>query len=832
MTIRDIAVAFGFEVDKASVKKAESSIKGIKNTAKKFLGALGIGFSLVKLNALYEEWADVNKQLKTAATNLGSLEEQEDYISKKASECRTSYTQMAEAAATLVKNGNGMFATTEQAADFLSLATKAFKVSGASVSEIGNLTNILTNTFTTGKMNASGFSTMLSTCPEIVDSLADSLGMTKQQVKALGLAGQITAKQLRNALVGSADGINAAFENTLPTISEALTIIKNGFAEWWVQFNDTFQITQRIAKLMITVFTRVKTVLDKVTLTAKQLADKIGGVNKLLTLIAITGGGLLMAIKGPAILSFLKSVVGLLSAGSIKMLAIAAVIILIGLLIEDFVNFMQGNDSVFEMFFESMGIEADEARKMCKEFLENIKTFITDFVKEVGSVLADLVKTILPVLVDLLKALFPILKSIIENILPVIMDLIKQLAPLIKEIISKLLPPIVEILQKLIPLIVKIVEKLLPPICKIIQALIPLIVKIIDALMPLIETVLEVVVELLDVICDILDPLIDLIAEVLSLIAPIIELLTPIVSIIIDLVKLALQPLLEIIKVVMQVIGAVLTPVIQTLTAVLKPVFEVLKVIFSILQPFLDILSTLLNTILKPITDVIKKISEVFSSLFGPAIESITSLLQPLFDILKPIMDLFSSLFGWVSDGLGSITSKVSDFASNIASTVSNAIGNAAQTVGSWISGAAEKVGNWASNAWDSVKSGASKAWSTVKGWFGLANGGYIGANNPTPVVIGDNKREGEIVSPISKMRNTVLDALKMFVGSANVGTAQPATISQMSGDTVNRNVSQTVNINNTFNGPKDVQRVASSAMDKSASDVTSALANALNYGR
>ena len=44
MTIRDIAVAFGIEVDQKSVGAAENAIKGVKNMASKLLGAIGIGF--------------------------------------------------------------------------------------------------------------------------------------------------------------------------------------------------------------------------------------------------------------------------------------------------------------------------------------------------------------------------------------------------------------------------------------------------------------------------------------------------------------------------------------------------------------------------------------------------------------------------------------------------------------------------------------------------------------------------------------------------------------------------------------------------------------------
>lgn len=45
MTIRDIAIAFGYELDASSEKKVNDSIKGLKNMATKALGAIGIGFS-------------------------------------------------------------------------------------------------------------------------------------------------------------------------------------------------------------------------------------------------------------------------------------------------------------------------------------------------------------------------------------------------------------------------------------------------------------------------------------------------------------------------------------------------------------------------------------------------------------------------------------------------------------------------------------------------------------------------------------------------------------------------------------------------------------------
>ena len=55
MTIRDISVAFGFDVDRASQQQAENSIKGIKNMATKLLGKIAVVFSVAKLTSFAKD---------------------------------------------------------------------------------------------------------------------------------------------------------------------------------------------------------------------------------------------------------------------------------------------------------------------------------------------------------------------------------------------------------------------------------------------------------------------------------------------------------------------------------------------------------------------------------------------------------------------------------------------------------------------------------------------------------------------------------------------------------------------------------------------------------
>lgn len=61
-----------------------------------------------------------------------------------------------------------------------------------------------------------------------------------------------------------------------------------------------------------------------------------------------------------------------------------------------------------------------------------------------------------------------------------------------------------------------------------------------------------------------------------------------------------------------------------------------------------------------------------------------------------------------------------------------------------------------------------------------LAQGGYVGANQPQLAVIGDNKREGEIVSPESKLLDMAVKAAELANGGGNLSTELLMTIVEL----------------------------------------------------
>ena len=713
MTIRDIAIAFGFTVDEASAKKAEGAVTKLKSFATKALATIGIGISLTQMNKLVEEWYSVNKVLANVNTQLKDQSAVQNRITEAANACRITYAEMCGYATSLVKTGSRFFSTVEDATDFLELANKAFKVSGASEAQMNSLNNVLKNTFQTGKLSAGGFNTIMQQSPDIIQYLADSLGVSMQQVKALGLSGSITAKQLKNAFTQSAEGIESAYGKLRLTVSDALRIIRNEFGTWLYQTDEGLNLTNDIAKFLIRAFRSLLGVLKALVNSFQRLVNLLGSTRRAAALVAAAVGAMIVAFKYDKIVAGIKAIGSAFAAGGGKIMLIVAAVLLCIAVLDGLIAFANGDDSFIGNLFEKFGVDAEELRKTLKDLFAMIKQVFGTIFQTVGKI----IKTILPTLSKLLQAALTI---------------ISKMAQVNLTISAKAWEIIIELLDMLIPIIEMILE-LLDPILEVVML-------IVDAAMMLVDVVM-----------------------------------------------------------------ALIKPLLELISAILKPIMAIVKVL-------VQLLSNQLGQAFKFIANVVNNL------IAGP--------LRGLLDFLGQIIKFISAVF-------------TGDW-----ETAWKALGNIPIAIINSIIGAFEGLINFFIGAINGITSALSSLWTWIgipgipeipEVQFGrisyLAKGGYVDKNKPTPVVIGDNKQEGEIVSPISKMRDTVIDALRIFLGGATT-RRKTETARAMEQNTINRNVTQNVYINNTFEGSRDVQKTAATAMKQTTSDTTGELARALAYAR
>lgn len=133
------------------------------------------------------------------------------------------------------------------------------------------------------------------------------------------------------------------------------------------------------------------------------------------------------------------------------------------------------------------------------------------------------------------------------------------------------------------------------------------------------------------------------------------------------------------------------------------------------------------------------------------------------------IKNVFSNVGSFFSGIWNTIKSKFTDIGTKIGESVSGAFKNAINSVLATIEKTLNTPINAINNLLDIINKvpGISISKLSTFSLPRLYNGGWFSANNPTLSIVGDNKHEGEIVTPESKIREQVEKALSKFKGVA-----------------------------------------------------------------
>lgn len=476
MTIRDIAVAFGIEVDQKSVGAAENAIKGVKNMASKLLGAIGIGFSIAGIANLAEAAADAEALKSQFSQVFGDLEQDaSDKLDKIADETgvtvnrmKGSFTQIAAFAKT-----TGM-----EQADALDIADRSMKAVADSAAfydrSIEDVTNSL-QSFLKGNFEndaALGLSCTETTRNTAANALYGKsfkdlseaekqltlLQMVEDANKASGAIGQAAREsdtwtnQLGNLKQNVQDLKAAAGNAFLKPAVMVLKLLNSLVSKATVGMKKLTSETGILTKAfngMHALVKRLKPAIDRMMQTlqigakkgmgmVKNVIDKLGGVDNALKLLAIIAGAFFIVMNWSKIISGAKAFItlltkmkGLFSLANLKTLAIVAAVVLLALIVEDFINFLMGNDSVIGTIFDKAGIGADNAREAIFKAWQKVKEFLLnvwDFLKQAAGMWVDTVKGFFERHGESIKENFMRAWGIIKTFLSGVWTFISQLA--------------------------------------------------------------------------------------------------------------------------------------------------------------------------------------------------------------------------------------------------------------------------------------------------------------------------------------------------------------------------------------------------------------------
>ncbi len=374
------------------LERTKAAYQGISSTIKssvsRLVATLGIGFSLVQLKQISEEFGSINNQIRSATEGMGEHSEIQQKILQAANNSRTAYGDTAKFVGNLVQSNKELFGSVDEAAQYAELTNKLFRSAGKTSEQVAEMQEALNQSFARGVVDTETISRLLEESPEAVKLLEKEVGASKEKFEEMASSGELTVADLKNAFINGADEINRSFAQVDMTISDALLNIRNQWGLWIAKIDKQYGLTKKLSEFLVSLFSKLMKWLDKAVAFVDKLADKVGGMENLLKLIAMAAGSIWIALNASKILTFFKSLSGLLTLANLKTLALVAVILLIALAIDDLIHFLNGDASVIGEFFEQMGIDADDARETISKVIQTA----IQLAKTVGKVVWEVIK--------------------------------------------------------------------------------------------------------------------------------------------------------------------------------------------------------------------------------------------------------------------------------------------------------------------------------------------------------------------------------------------------------------------------------------------------------
>ena len=822
MTIAEFINKVGFKVKNEDVDKVNNTISGIKDTATKLLGAIGIGFSLTAVNGLVEEFTRVNNQIRNATEALGDQRDIQEEIMAAAEATRTSYSDTANVVSMLVKGNSELFGNVDEAVKFNNAATMLFKSAGKTNEDIASLMEAINKSFQKGYVDSETISQLLERAPEAVALLNKRLGTTSDQLEDMATEGTMTIEDLKAAFIDNIDEIEAGFGNVQYSITDALTVIRSKWGLWLAQTNETLGITDGIGRFMVSAFNNVISVLNRVRNAVTWLADKLGGVDKLFRLIAITAAAAFAVFNFSKITSGLSSISKLLTTINVKTLAIIAIIVLLALLVEDFINFMQGNDSLIGSLLEKAGVDVEAVRQTIINAWNAIKSFLLsvwDAIKKACTAAWGGIKDFFKEHGDEIKAGLLAAWNVIRSVLTAVWNVIRTVALAVFGDLQEFWRQHGESIMNALVTAWNTIQSILVGVWNVIKTV---ATTIFGGLQSFWQKHGEQITEALVNVWNIIKNVLTAVWTIISTIA---------------------RTIFNGLKAFWDTWG-------NTILTAISGVWEVIKAVFS--------------TAFNVIADLFAVFAALFSGDWGALWENVKQLVSDIFGgIVNIVSTILSAVWNVISSIFTTIWNFISGVAQNIWSAVTTAFTNILTGITTTVTNIKDAIVNGFTAAIDWIKSLPAQAiqWGAdiingivdgIKGAIGAVGDAVSGVANKIKSFLGFSEPDEGPLSDfhtympdmidlmskgITAGKEKVRKALEGITGDmsvvANANVASPRTAAAAAGTSqISKSVVQNVQINNEFNGDRAGQQKSATAMDKAAKDSTAELARGLAYAR
>jgi tape measure domain-containing protein len=215
----------------SAVTRLRNELSATQSIAAKGLSLVGLSVSAAEIIKVADNYGQLAARLQLATRYTGDYAQVQTALNRSATDTRASltdtvdlYTKLSPALQALGKSGT-------QSIEIIATVNKAIALSGVS-SEAASAGLLQFNQgLASGVLRGEELNSILENTPGLADAIAEGLGKTRGELRALGAEGKLTAEAVITALENVAKRVDDDFKQLPLSVGQAMTLLMNTLTE-------------------------------------------------------------------------------------------------------------------------------------------------------------------------------------------------------------------------------------------------------------------------------------------------------------------------------------------------------------------------------------------------------------------------------------------------------------------------------------------------------------------------------------------------------------------------------------------------------------------------
>lgn len=227
------------KADYRQIDGASTSLDRLTSTGEKSIGmvnrlagALGVAFGVREIIEASEAYTTISNRLSLVTDSSEELAAAQQDVFEIAQKTRSPLKETAEVYQRLATNADALGMSLAEVGDTTETINKLMVISGTSGASAAAALTQLGQAFASGTLRGEELNSVMEQAPALAKAIADGMGVTVGQLRALGQEGKITADAVVEALQKQGAAVDEQFGKMAPTIGQAMTQVGNSFINY------------------------------------------------------------------------------------------------------------------------------------------------------------------------------------------------------------------------------------------------------------------------------------------------------------------------------------------------------------------------------------------------------------------------------------------------------------------------------------------------------------------------------------------------------------------------------------------------------------------------